>query len=69
MVMIVHSLNLLPSPLSANCLAAAGLVTPLEEKRNASPGISIDNSQSTAVVLFTASAMPLGSDESLRSNA
>ena len=38
--------------LSANRLAAAGFATPLQEKRNASSDISIDNSQSpTAVVL------------------
>ena len=57
-------------PLSANRLAAAGLATPPEDERNASPGISIDNSQSpTTVVLSTASAMPPGSDQSPRSNA
>ena len=41
-----------------------------EEVLNASPGISIDNSQSpTTVVLFTASTMPPGSDQSPRSDS
>ena len=55
-------------PLSANRLAAAGLATPLEDERNASPGISLENSQSpTTAVLSTTSAMPPSSDESPRS--